>query len=78
MAFENLFSSSLPKQYSSLCSKYLTIVGDDFNCVDNPALDYTSYDAHKLNSSKSQNSISFCQTFDLHVVLRITNAPFVC
>ena len=54
-------------------SRYRTIVGGDFNCVDNPALDRTSFDAHKLNSYKSQNLISLCQTFDLHDALRITN-----
>ena len=55
-------------------SKYPTTIGDEFNCVDNPALDRTSYDAHNLNSFKSQNSISLCQTFDVHDTLRITNA----
>ena len=55
-----------------LYSRYPTIVGGDFNCVDNPALGRTSFDAHKLNSYKSQNLISLCQTFDLHDALRIT------
>ena len=58
-----------------VCSKYLTIVGGDFNCVDNPTLDCTSYDAHKLYSSKSQNSFSLCQTFDLHDVFENYKCP---
>ena len=55
-------------------SRYPTIVGGDFNCVDNPVLDCTSYDAHELNLYQSQNLISLCQTFDIHDVWRITNA----
>ena len=54
-------------------SRYPTMVGGDFNCVDNPALDCTSYDVHKLISYKSQNLISLCQIFDIHDALRITN-----
>ena len=43
-----------------VCSRNPTIIGGNFNCVDNPALDRTSYDAHKLNSFKPQNLISLC------------------
>ena len=55
-------------------SEYPTIVSGDFNCVDNPALDRTRYNANKLNSYKARNLISLCQTFDLQDASRIANA----
>ena len=57
-------------------NRYSTIVGGDFNCVENPAFDRSSYDAHKLNSYKSQYLISLCQTFNLHDALKITVVYF--
>ena len=53
-----------------------TTVHGGFNCVDNPDLDRTSYNGHKLDSYKSQNLVGLCQTFDLHDALRFTNANF--
>ena len=55
-------------------SKYSTVIGGKFNCVDNPALDRTNFCPKLLNSYKSQNLIKLCQTFDLHDALRMINA----
>ena len=70
-ANQEIFFGSVHRFVSS---KYPTLIGDDFNFVDNPALDHTNFNPKLLNSYKSQNLIKLCQAFDMHDALRMITA----